>query len=153
MQADLSDVVRELLESTGWLDRTRGFARTMRRSTEHAGGLLLVGTPENEPWHLVAPRGDEARESGGPEIAPTLVRWSAPPGAPAHLAVTVARLEAARRGETVLVVAEEAAPEQLLERAADARRQGATVLAMDAGDTELETVAHESLSVVTSDLL
>ena len=32
------------------------------------------------------------------ELAPTLVRWSPPPGAPPHLSVGLARLEAARRG-------------------------------------------------------
>jgi hypothetical protein len=53
----------------------------------------------------------------------------------------------------VLVVAEEAAPEQLLERVSDARRQGATVLAMDGGDADLESLAHESLTVVTADLV
>ena len=50
-------------------------------------------------------------------------------------------------GETVLVVAETQAPEGLLQRAWDARRTGATVLALDTGDQELESVAHESLIV------
>jgi hypothetical protein len=45
------------------------------------------------------------------------------------------------------VVAPDAAPEQLLERVADARRIGATVFALDAGNTELEGLAHESLWV------
>jgi DNA-binding MurR/RpiR family transcriptional regulator len=57
------------------------------------------------------------------------------------------RLEAARRGETVFVVSEESAPEMLLERAWDARKMGATVLSLDAGDDELHGVAHESLIV------
>jgi hypothetical protein len=57
------------------------------------------------------------------------------------------RLEAARKGETVFVVSEESAPEMLLERAWDARKMGATVLSLDAGDEELHGVAHESLVV------
>jgi hypothetical protein len=61
--------------------------------------------------------------------------------------VTLERLEAARRGETVFVVSEESAPEMLLERAWDARKLGATVLSLDAGDDELHGVAHESLVV------
>ena len=104
----------------------------------------------------MAPRGPPDRRgafSGVPELAPTLVRWHVPAGAPPHLSVTLERLEAARRGETVLVVAEEAAPESLLERAWDARRLGATVLALDGGDAELQGVAHESLTVVTNDLV
>src|SRR5436305_11130902 len=146
MDAARVAMVRELLSSTGWVDRTRDFARTMRRATGRRGGLLLVGTPEEEPWHLAAHLDDESRWSGVAEIAPTLVRWSPPPDAPAHLSVTLARLEAASRGETVLVVAEDAAPEPLLERVSDARRHGATVLALDGGDTELEAMAHESLT-------
>ena len=45
------------------------------------------------------------------------------------------------------MVSEESAPEQLLERAWDARKLGATVLSLDAGDDELHEVAHESLVV------
>ena len=45
------------------------------------------------------------------------------------------------------MVAEEAAPEGLLERVDDARRVGATILAMDGDDRELRGLAHESLTV------
>src|SRR5947208_15229805 len=128
MDAARVAMLRELLATTGWVDRTRDFARTMRRSTDQRGGLLLVGTPDEEPWHLAAHLDEESRWTGIAQIAPTLIRWAPPADAPPHLAVTMARLEAASRGETVLVVAEEAAPEQLLERVSDARRHGATVL-------------------------
>jgi hypothetical protein len=140
-------VLREVLAGSGWVERTRGFARTLRRSTRDPGGLLLVGTPDEEPWHLAAHLGDEARLTGIQELVPTLVRYAPPPGAPPHLAVTLARLEAARRGETVFVVAEDEVPDGLLERAWDARKTGATVLAIDSGQSELEQVAHESLRV------
>lgn len=140
-------VLREVLASSGWVERTQGFARTLRRRTTEPGGLLLVGTPEAEPWHLAAHLDDESRWSGAPQLSPTLVRYQAPQDAPMHLSVTLERLEAARRGETVFVVSEEAAPEMLLERAWDARKLGATVLSLDAGDEELHGVAHESLIV------
>ena len=140
-------LLREVLAGSGWVERTRGFARTLRRSTRDPGGLLLVGTPEEEPWHLAAHLGDEARLTGILELVPTLVRYTAPPDAPPHLAVTMARLEAAQRGETVFVVAEGAVPAGLLERAWDARKTGATVLSIDSGQTELTQVAHESLTV------
>jgi hypothetical protein len=140
-------VLRDLLATTGWVERTSGFARTMRRSTKEPGGLLLVGTPSHEPWHLAAHLDDASRRNGVAELRPTLVRHAVPTGAPAHLSVSLRRLEVARRGETVVVVAEDEAPEGLLERAWDARRTGATVLAMDTGDRELEEVAHESLSL------
>jgi hypothetical protein len=45
------------------------------------------------------------------------------------------------------VVTAEAAPAPLLERVHDARKLGATILAMDAGDPDLDDMAHEFLSV------
>jgi len=147
MDASRVLVLRELLATTSWVERTRGFARTMRTSTRDPGGLLLVGTPDDEPWHLAAHLDDESRISGIAELKPTLVRYQPPADAPPHLSFTLARLEVAKRGETVLVVAEDHAPESLLQRAWDARKTGATILALDTGDHELESVAHESLTV------
>jgi len=140
-------LMRDLLAGTGWVERTRSFGQALRRAPHDAGGLLLVGTPTEEPWHFAAHLDDEARWSDLPGLAPVLVRWSPPPNAPAHLAVGLQRLEQVARGETVFVVAPDAAPEQLLERVADARRIGATVFALDVGNTELEGLAHESLWV------
>jgi hypothetical protein len=140
-------VLREVLASSGWVERTQGFARTLRGQTTDPGGLLLVGTPDVEPWHLAAHLDDESRWSGVPQLSPTLIRYQAPADAPKHLSVTLQRLEAARRGETIFVVSEEVAPESLLERAWDARKAGATILSLDAGDDELHTVTHESLIV------
>jgi hypothetical protein len=143
-------VLREVLASSGWVERTQGFARTLRRRTTENGGLLLVGTPNSEPWHLAAHLDDESRWSGVTELSPTLVRYQAPQDAPQHLAVTLERLESARRGETVFVVSDESAPEGLLERAWDARKGGATVVSLDTGDQELHSVTHESLIVPTA---
>lgn len=139
--------LRDLLAGTGWVERTRSFGRSLRRAPHEAGGLLVVGTPSEDPWHFAAHLDDEARWSHQPNLAPTLVRWSPPPGAPAHLSIGLERLENARRNETVFVVAPEDPTAPLLERVADARKVGATVFAMDAGDTELQSLAHESLVV------
>ena len=79
-------------------------------------GLLLVGTPEHEPWHLAAHLDDEAQFSGVAELSPTLVRYAPPADAPEHLAFSLQRLEQAKRGETVFVVSDENAPESLLSR-------------------------------------
>jgi hypothetical protein len=146
VDADQVATLRALLSPTGWIERTAAFARFLR-STRSPGGLLLVGTPAEEPWHLTAHLAEESRYSGIPELSPTLVRWSPPADAPAHLAVGLSRLEAARRGETVFVVTPETAPVPLLERVSDARKVGATVLALDQGDPELEGLAHEALIV------
>jgi hypothetical protein len=146
-------LLREVLAATGWVESTTRFASTMRRSTRAPGGLLLVGTPQEEPWHLAAHLDDESRFSGIAEIAPTLVRWAPPKDAPAHLAVGLDRIEATTRGETLFVIAPEAAPEQLLERVADARRIGATVLSIDDGDHELDDLVHDRLVVPATGLV
>jgi hypothetical protein len=147
VDADRILALRGLLEGSGWVERTRDFARSMRTSTRHEGGLMLVGTPAEEPWHLAAHLSDESRLADIPELMPTLVRWAPPSGAPAHLAVDMSRIERAARGETLVVVAPEDAPHPLLERLADARKVGATILAIDAGDEELEGIAHEAMTV------
>jgi hypothetical protein len=140
-------LLRDVLSGTAWVDRTRGFARTLRKSTDTGSGLLLVGTPTQEPWHLAAHLDDEALYSGIPTLSPILVRWAPPPGAPEHLSFGLERLETARRGETLFVVAPDDPTEGLLERLADARRIGATLLTIDAGDTDLAGLAHEQLIV------
>jgi hypothetical protein len=148
MDAVRVEVVRELLAGSEWPELTRSFAGSLRGAVRRgpAGGLLLVGSGGYEPWHMAAHLDDEAAWSGLPELSPTLVRHRVPPGAPPHLAVGTARLEAVRRGETVLVVTPERAEAALLERVDDARRAGATVLAMDAGDPELRGLAHDALT-------
>ena len=110
MNRDEVATLRALLAPTGWPERAREFARALRTSTKAPGGLLLVGTPEEEPWHLAAHLDDESRLSGIAELAPTLVRWNAPLNAPPHLRIGLERLEAARRGETLFVVTPETAP-------------------------------------------
>ncbi|MFG2448673.1 hypothetical protein [Streptomyces sp. M41(2017)] len=141
-------LLREVLAGTEWLGATRRFGGTLRGSVvSHGGGLLLVGSEGYEPWHLAAHLVDEAAWSGTPELAPTLVRHGARESDPAHLAVGLGRIEAARRGETLLVVAPDAPGAPLLERVHDARRAGATVLALSAAGGELPALAHESLTV------
>jgi hypothetical protein len=147
MNADQVAALRVLLAPTGWLDQTRYFARALRDCSRTPQGLLVVGTPEDEPWHMTAHLADEARLSDLPELAPTLVRWAPPQGAPAHLRVGLERLAAAGRSETLLVVSPQAASEELLERVHDVRRAGATILALDRGDSELGALAHEALAV------
>ncbi|MFF4584324.1 hypothetical protein [Streptomyces sp. NPDC001388] len=144
-------LLREVLAGTQWLGATRRFGAVLRGSVvAHGGGLLLVGTAEYEPWHLAAHLVDEAAWSGTPELAPTLVRHDARPSDPAHLAAGLGRIEAARRGETLLVASpEEAATRDaaLLERVSDARRAGLTVLSLGPGEGEWAALAHETLAV------
>ncbi|MFG2980213.1 hypothetical protein ACGFYQ_03030 [Streptomyces sp. NPDC048258] len=145
-------LLREVLAGTQWPGAARRFAGSLRRSVVPGGGkaggnLLLVGTEQYEPWHLAAHLVDEAAWSGLPELAPILVRHHVLPGEPPHLSVGLSRLEAARRGHTLLVVAPGRPGAGLLERVHDARRAGATVLSLNGGDPDLGTLAHDALSV------
>ncbi|MGW4314413.1 hypothetical protein HBB06_20860 [Streptomyces sp. SNU607] len=141
-------LLREVLAGTEWPTAARGFARTLRSSVvPRGGGLLLVGTEVYEPWHMAAHLADESTWSGLPQLRPTLVRHRVEPDDPAHLAVGLGRIEAACRGETLLMVAPERPDAGLLERVHDARRAGATVLSLDGGDTEVRGLAHEALTV------
>lgn len=147
MDRTSAQALRDLLASTGVVERTQGFGRSVRRARvgREPGGLLVVGTPTDEPWHFTAHLRDEAEYAGAPELTPTLVRWAPPPDAPAHLAVDLRRIEHARRGESLLVVAPSIAPDPLLERIDDARGRGAAVFAVAGDDPELEGLADEAL--------
>lgn len=96
---------------------------------------------------MTAHLADESRLAGLPELAPTLIRWAPPAGAPPHLRVGIERLDRAGRDETLLVVSAEPAPAALLERIAGARKTGAAIFALDQGDPELDDLAHESLAL------
>jgi hypothetical protein len=147
VDASAVERLRAALSGTGWVERAASLATSLRTAGHDPGGLLLVGTPDEEPWHLAAHLDDEARYGGLPQLRPTLVRYAPPPGAPPHLAVGLDRLTVITRGETLFVVAPDAPPEQLLERVADARRGGATVLALDGADSDLAGLAHDALVV------
>ncbi len=147
MDVDQIAALRLLLAPTGWLERTSYFGRALARTARTPQGLLIVGTPQDEPWHLTAHLADEARLAQLPGLVPQLVRWAPPPGSPAHLSIGISRLETVAREETLLVVSAAAAPAALLERLADARKTGATLFALDHGDPELDALAHESLAV------
>jgi hypothetical protein len=141
------EALRALLAPSGWLERTRYFARALHSQTRTPQGLLVIGTPTDEPWHMTAHLADESRLMGLAEMEPTLVRWSPPADAPPHLRVGMERLERAGRNETLLVVSSQDAPGALLERVADARKAGTSIFALDRGDPELDGLAHESLAV------
>ncbi len=152
MDTERVAALRDALVHTSWWSRATELGRAVR-STPGPGHLLLVGTPRVEPWHLAAHLDDEARLNVLPQIAPQLVRWNPPAQAPDHLTIGLGRLEQISRGETVFVVAPDVAPDSLLERVDDARRIGATVLALDAGDDQLGALAHERMTVSSSGLI
>jgi hypothetical protein len=151
MDAERVHVLRDALRHTEWWARATLLGSALR-ATSGPGHLLLVGTPRIEPWHLAAHLDDEARISDLPQLAPELVRWSPPPQAPPHLSIGLSRLERASRGETVFVVSPEPATDPLLERVEDARRTGATIVALDAAEGPLASLAHERMTVSPSGL-
>ena len=62
-------LLRELLAGTAWTQQTRVFATALRSAGHQAGGLLVVGTPAEEPWHLTAHLEEQARLARVPEPA------------------------------------------------------------------------------------
>lgn len=143
---DLERTLRRL-EPGGWLGSARRFASSLRAAGHEPGRLLVVGTPDDEPWHLAAHLDDAARWHGVTSLRPVLARWQVPDGAPPHLAVTVDAVHRAQRGTTVLVAAPSSADDRLLERLDDARRGGATLFALHAGSVRLQELVHESLEL------
>src|SRR5262249_51982118 len=104
MNAAQVQALRAILSPTGFLERTAQLVGCLRRRAAKSHGLLIVGTPTSEPWHMTAHLADEVRLADLPGLAPTLVRWSPPPGAAPHLSVGLDRLERADRTETLLIV-------------------------------------------------
>lgn len=150
----LAALAAELRRCTWWEDARR-LGGSVRSSAERTDDLLVVGTPEEEPWHLVAHLADASRFGSGLRPVPTLIRWRVPPHAPAHLAVGIDRLTDVRRS-TLLVVAPESAPAGLLQRVSDARRRGATILGLagddgESGVGELAGLAHDAVLLPSSD--
>lgn len=150
----LAALAAELRRCTWWEDARR-LGGSVRSSAERTDDLLVVGTPEEEPWHLVAHLADASRFGSGLRPVPTLIRWRVPPHAPVHLAVGIDRLTDVRRS-TLLVVAPESAPAGLLQRVSDARRRGATILGLagddgESGVGELAGLAHDAVLLPSSD--
>lgn len=140
-----ASLLREMLTGTELGSRATEFAYSLRRFTTRAGGLMLFGPVDDEPWHLTAHLDDELHRAGIEGIRPALVRWSPPPDAPPHLAIGLDRLREAGRGESLLVVSEETPEDTLLERVDDVRRRGTTIFSIDNGNKDLASLSHESL--------
>ncbi len=109
--------------------------------------LLVMGTPEFEPWHFVAHLAEEAKRDDRADLIPTLVRWEVPQGAPAHLAFTLRELSQLTRHQTLLIVSSSSHSPQLLERVTDAKKRGARIMAVHRDDGDLADISHEMLSV------
>jgi hypothetical protein len=139
---------RRLLRELRLDDASEEFAAVLGSvASRRSDSLLVVGTPECEPWHFVAHLAEEARASGRLDLVPTWIRWAPPRSARGHLAISVNRLAEVRRGDTVLVVAPDNASEQLLDRVSDAKDSGGRILTLHRDDRDLAGLSHESLIV------
>lgn len=145
MDQETTTTVARSLRGTRWPAAARDFLQSVRRGGHRPGQLLTVGSPSDEPWHLVAHLSDSARLAGETALLPTLVRRYVEPDAPLHLRGGLEMVEQAGRGTTVLVVARLGADDALLDRLADARRRGSTVLALTGGDEQLAELSHHAL--------
>ncbi|RZT15000.1 hypothetical protein EV649_5781 [Kribbella sp. VKM Ac-2569] len=145
MDLTRASLLREMLSGTELGSRTTQFGYALRRFTTRRSGLMLFGPVDDEPWHLTAHLDDELHRAGVEDLRPSLVRWAPPPGAPPHLSIGLDRLRDAGRGESLLVVAEDAPADRLLERISDVRRRGTTIFSIGNGDNELTSLSHETL--------
>lgn len=145
MDLTRASLLREMLTGTELGSRTTEFGYALRRFTTRRSGLMLFGPVDDEPWHLTAHLDDELHRAGVEDLRPSLVRWAPPPDAPPHLAIGLDRLRDAGRGESLLVVAEDAPADTLLERISDVRRRGTTIFSIGNGNTELTSLSHETL--------
>ncbi|HZX07421.1 hypothetical protein [Kribbella sp.] len=145
MDLTRASLLREMLSGTELGNRTTEFGYALRRFTTRRSGLMLFGPVDEEPWHLTAHLDDELRMAGVEDLRPSLVRWAPPPDAPPHLAIGLDRLRDAGRGESLLVVAEDAPADTLLERISDVRKRGTTIFSIGNGDKELTSLSHEAL--------
>jgi hypothetical protein len=135
-----------LRSSSGWTRRAWDLGQQLRPASVNAGQLFVLGTPGHDAWHVAAHLDDEATFSGVSTLRPTLLRWQPPAAGPAHLRVPVDELRRSGRGRAVLVVAPDALAETELERLADARRAGATLLAVSSAHEhvgDLAGLAHD----------
>jgi hypothetical protein len=127
--------------------QTLHFAGVLGGRREESSRLLVMGTPDFEPWHFVAHMSEESEKQGRADLCPTLLRWAVPLGAPAHLAVSVDEVAHASRDQTVLILSSRARSWEMLERVSDARRRGARIMSVHRGDNDLADLSHEMLSV------
>jgi hypothetical protein len=151
MDRDQAVALRELLLATSaepdWVAASAEFGLALQAAPKTAGGLLVAGPAEAEPWHFTAHLADEAVWAQLPCLAPTLLRAAPAADAPAHLSMGWERLAQSGRGEALLVVAAADPDEELLERISGARRKGTRILALAQTAPELGSIAHETLIV------
>jgi hypothetical protein len=152
MNLTYAESITRAARASTWLGSLAGFAATLRGSVQSPGQLLIVGSPDAEPWHFTAHLDNLARFRGARELTPTLVRWQhAERGAPGISATDMAT---GGHGRVILAIDEGVSDDALLERLADARRHGATVLGLSGADPSsggssgsLDDVAHEAHTV------
>ena len=126
---------------------TLHFAKALGERRYTSDRLLVMGTPEFEPWHFVAHLAEEAKRDRRADLIPTLVRWEVPQGSPAHLAVSLSELSQLTQNQTLLVVSSCSHSPQLLERVTDAKKRGARIMSVHRDDEDLADISHEMLSV------
>lgn len=147
MNLGQAEAIARAARATSWFGGLSGFGGTLRRSVHRQGQLWVVGSEADEPWHFTAHLEALARYRGVPELAPTLVRWQRPSNASAP-GISVDDMAAGGIGQTVLAISEDPDDPELLERLADAKRRGATILGLTSGDGDgMDSVAHEAHTV------
>ncbi len=117
---------------TTWYGELRSLGQSLR-AARGCGQLLVVGHPDEEPWHLAAHLDMLARYRDVPELRAALADG--------------ARVAAAGRNDTLLVVSEHRLPVHVVERVHRARSHGSAVLGLCVDDPELTSLAHDAVSL------
>lgn len=120
------------VRNAGWYADLRSLGQSLRVSRSSTGRLLVVGHPDDQPWHLTAHLELLAQFRQVPELYPTLAGPD---------------LGEVSRQDSLLVVTEQPLPDDLLSRLDDARHAGSTVFGLSTEDSDLAAVANESVSV------
>jgi hypothetical protein len=149
MNLGQAETVARAARASVWFASLAGFAGSLRQSVRTSGQLLVVGSPDAEPWHFTAHLESLAHYRGAPELTPTLVRWVEPTGSAPGIGVE--QMTAGGAGRVILAISEGSSDGELLERLATARHRGATILGLsgDRSSTlgDLACVSHESHTV------
>ncbi len=125
---------------------TRLFSSSLGARRHRAAEQLVVCASQLEHLAFCARLDEEGARFRRMDLVPTVLRWSVPPRAPSHLAVTVDTLASASIRQTVLLINPLGETPGLFERFADAKRDGARIMTPHRDHSDLATdLTHSGL--------
>ncbi len=138
MDVAQSQSLHRRARGTSWYADLADLAASLRQARSLDGRLLVVGDPDDQPWHLTAHLDMFARYRCQPELAATLAGER--------------DLLQAGDDDTVLFVSQRTASPLVLQQLDDARGRGSAVLGLCTDDEELAGVAQHCVRLGTAPL-